>query len=283
LLILVFGPAVITLPWIVRNYVVFERLIFIRGNLGLELHVSNNPCAEFGVRMNQRTGCFQTIHPNVNAVQARKLVAMGEPAYQHEQLSEAIEWIQHHPQRFIALTAQRFWFFWFPSNEGNNLAELLSQGWRRSLRAIVVYSATILSLPGLLLLFARNRPGGLICLLWLGSFPIIHYIVQFEPRYRSPILWLTLLLAGFTIATLLQRLALADSGDRSGEADGDAGHTVTPKSESNAARSVRGTERFPAQPLSKATSLAIPECPHAHLASTFIVPTWAGQTGELSC
>jgi hypothetical protein len=211
LLILVVIPAVIILPWIVRNYVVFERLIFIRSNLGLELHVSNNPCAQFGVRMNHRTGCFKTVHPNVNITEAQKLVAMGEPAYQQALLKRAINWIQQHPQRFFSLTLQRFWFFWFPSDEGNNVAELLSMGKRRGLHAFVIYLVTLLSLPGLLLLFARNRPSGTICFLWLGVFPLIHYIVQFEDRYRSPILWLTLLLAGFTIAAVLQRVAMTES------------------------------------------------------------------------
>jgi hypothetical protein len=161
--------------------------------------------------MNHRTGCFKTVHPNVNITEAQKLVAMGEPAYQQALLKRAINWIQQHPQRFLSLTLQRFWFFWFPSDEGNNVAELLSMGKRRGLHAFVIYLVTLLSLPGLLLLFARNRPSGTICFLWLGVFPLIHYIVQFEDRYRSPILWLTLLLAGFTIAAVLQRLAMTES------------------------------------------------------------------------
>ena len=46
--------------------------------------------------------------------------------------------------------------------------------------AFVTYSATLLSLPGLLLLLSRNRLGGTICLLRLGLFPIVHYVVQFN-------------------------------------------------------------------------------------------------------
>ena len=216
LLILVVIPAVVILPWIVRNHVVFERFIFIRGNLGMELNVSNNPCAQFGMRINQRTGCFQAIHPSESIVEARKLGAMGEVAYQKALLNQAVEWIQQNPQRFLDLALQRFWLFWFPSDEGNNVAELFSMGRRRGLRAFVVYSATLLSLPGLLLLLSRNRLGGTICLLWLGLFPIVHYVVQFNDRYRAPILWLTFLLAGFTIASLFQRLAFdAGAGKKS--------------------------------------------------------------------
>lgn len=203
LLILVAVPAMLILPWIVRNYVVFERFIFIRSNLGLELRVSNNPSAVFAFRANES---FRAIHPEVSLAAARQLVAMGEPAYQETLLNAAIEWIQQHPRRFFALTLQRFWFFWFPTDEGNNIEELLSKGRGRGLRAFVIYSATLVSLPGLLLLFYKNPPGGLVCLLWLGCFPIVHYVVQFDSRYRSPILWLTFLLAAFAAISLVQRL-----------------------------------------------------------------------------
>jgi hypothetical protein len=54
------------------------------------------------------------------------------------------------------------------------------------------------------MLFKKNRAGGILCLLWLGCFPFIHHVVQFEDRYRTPILWLTFLLA----ASALMRIGL---------------------------------------------------------------------------
>jgi hypothetical protein len=86
-LILVVVPAMTILPWIIRNYVVFEKFIFIRSNLGLELRVSNNPSAEFAFRANDS---FDSIHPEMNLAAARQLAAMGEPAYQDALLDTAI-------------------------------------------------------------------------------------------------------------------------------------------------------------------------------------------------
>jgi hypothetical protein len=191
-------PALFMSLWILRNYLVFGRWVFLRSNLGLELSVSNNSCATFGIRLNEMTGCYE--HPNISVREAEQLAAMGEPAYNEAKLRSAIQWIREHPQRFVTLSLQRFWFFWFPSERGNNMSEL------RKRYRLIAYCATLLSLPGLLLFCARNRIGGRIFLLWLGWFPLIHYIVQFEDRYRVPIYWLTLLLAGFTITRVLHWL-----------------------------------------------------------------------------
>jgi hypothetical protein len=191
-------PILLLLPWTFRNYSVFGEWFFVRDDLGLELMVSNNQCAQFGAKVNQASGCYDTIHPQNNAAIAQRLQAMGEPAFNLEMREKAVGWIWRNPGQFLDLTAQRFWFFWFPSTPGDNLREL-SVNTRRT---IVLYSATVLSIPGLFWLFRRDRIPGAICLLWLGCFPLIHYIVQFEDRYRVPTLWLTLLLAAFALSHL---------------------------------------------------------------------------------
>lgn len=47
LLLIVLAALVIAL-WLLRNFSVFHRFIFVRDNFGLELYVSNNDCAKFG-------------------------------------------------------------------------------------------------------------------------------------------------------------------------------------------------------------------------------------------
>lgn len=189
-------PALVLLPWTLRNHSVFGEWFFVRDNLGLELMVSNNHCAQFGAKVNQGSGCYDTIHPQSNASIARRLQQMGEPAFNREMREKAVEWIRQNPRQFFTLTLQRFWFFWFPSTVGDNLADLLGGATGLTL---LFGSTTLLSIPGLFLLFKKHRAGGVFCLLWLGCFPLIHYVVQFEDRYRAPILWLTFLLGAYAL------------------------------------------------------------------------------------
>jgi hypothetical protein len=94
---------------------------------------------------------------------------------------------------------------------GDNIEDISTA----TVRSLVLYSTTLLSIPGLLLLFSRYRAGAALCLMWLGFFPIIHYIVQFEDRYRTPIFWLTFLLASLALLHLggwiLRRLGFPES------------------------------------------------------------------------
>lgn len=52
LLPLVFLPALIVVPWTIRNYRVFHTFVPVRDDFGLELSVSNNDCAQFGIQRN---------------------------------------------------------------------------------------------------------------------------------------------------------------------------------------------------------------------------------------
>ena len=61
---------------------------------------------------------------------------------------------------------------------------------------------TLLSIPGLWLLWKKNAHAAGILALWLVLFPLIYYVVQFDPRYRFPILWVNFLLAGILMAEL---------------------------------------------------------------------------------
>ncbi|MCI0627902.1 MAG: hypothetical protein L0387_40670 [Acidobacteria bacterium] len=211
-------PALVLLPWTLRNHSVFGEWFFVRDDLGLELMVSNNPCAQFGARLNQSSGCYDTVHPQENAAIAQRLQEMGEVAFNLELREKAVEWVRRDPWQFLNLTLQRTWFFWFPSTAGDNLQDLLST---HTLRSLVLYSTTLLSISGLLWLLRKNRAGAVLCLLWLGCFPLIHYVVQFEDRYRTPILWITFLLAAFALLRaglwIMRRVGFPESSVAPGE------------------------------------------------------------------
>lgn len=196
-LILLILPFLVISPWLIRNFTVFHHFIFVRDNLGLELAVSNNPCATFWFKSNEFSRCFEINHPNKGLDQAERVLQLGEYEYNQARLHEALEWIRGNPRRFAELTGLRIAAFWFPSPTGHPLSDSqMPPG------VLVMWFMTLLSIPGLWLMWRKNANAAGIFALWLALFPLIYYIIQFDPRYRFPILWVVLLLAGFGIAEL---------------------------------------------------------------------------------
>jgi len=202
LLPLVLLPALIITPWTLRNALVFHRFILVRDDLGLELGVSNNECATFSMYRNIDSGCFNRFHPNHNVAEAAKVRDLGEAEYNTLRLHEALHWIRAHPSRFLSLTAWRFAAFWFPTiPQGPHY--YFGQG--RRIERSLVYLLTFLSIPGLIFLCRRDPKSAGVCISCLTLFPIIYYFIEFDDRYRDPILWVTFLLGAFPIALFLKR------------------------------------------------------------------------------
>jgi len=224
-LALVLLPALIVTPWLIRNYMVFHRIFFVRDDLGLELQVSNNDCAQFGQSANNNSGCFYKFHPNVNPAEAQKVLELGETRYNDLKLIEAKDWIKAHPAQFARLTAMRFIVFWVPNDSGKiffwmpppvvktDFADpglvqamgpaLPGNDTRRVREWLVIYLMTLLSVAGLVMLYKRDMKSTAILVSCLIFFPLIYYFVQFDGRYRYPILWITFLLGSLPISTLL--------------------------------------------------------------------------------
>jgi hypothetical protein len=229
-------PLVIVLPWLIRSYHVFHRPVFLRDNLGLELAVSNNDRAQFSYALNSVAGgCFANNHPNESYREARRAASLGEPAYNQLRLHEALNWIGNNRPRFLRLTIERFTAFWFPNATGN---PLYPGNVSREEQITTVF--TLLSLPGLVLIWRMNRYAAGLLVLWLTCFPLVFYFVQFEARYRYPILWATLLPGSYVI----YRAFLQDceeSGLRVPESCSNPGQQADPVSRSEPSTSVHSS------------------------------------------
>jgi hypothetical protein len=197
---LVLLPLLIVVPWTVRNYRLFHRVIPVRDDFGLELSVSNNNCADFSIYKNLASGCFDKFHPNHNPGEAEKVRAMGEVNYDALRLQEAESWIDAHPKEFVGLSVLRFIAFWIPTQNGD-VPE--ASGWRLGRAILYIYLMTALSGTGLMMLYRKDIRSSIVCLSCLAAFPLVYYFVQFEDRYRYPIMWLTFLLGSLPIATCL--------------------------------------------------------------------------------
>ncbi len=201
---LVLVPVLMVAPWLLRNYVVLHRVVPVRDNFGLELSTANNDCAMFGINQNIRSGCFAKVHPNANVNEARKVVAYGEPRYCELKLREAGYWIRNHPARFFNLCTLRFAAFWLPPASGGPYA-LLGDG--RRLERTAICGMTVLSIAGLFILYRKDNRSTAMCALCLGLYPLVYYIVQYEYRYRYPILWVTFLLGALPLTNLARATA----------------------------------------------------------------------------
>jgi hypothetical protein len=201
LLPLLLLPVTIIAPWTIRNYLVFHSFVLIRDNFGLELSVSNNNCARFGIRRSEEMGCFDKVHPSANVNEARKVRELGEAKYNTLRLREALHWISSHPARFVKLSTMRFVAFWMPMER---LDVHLDSG--RRLERVVIYLMTLLSVPGLVILYRRDIKSAAVLTSCLSIFPIVYYVVDFEYRYRDPIMWVTFLLGAVPLTACARLL-----------------------------------------------------------------------------
>jgi hypothetical protein len=175
------------LPWVVRDYRCFHRLVFIRDNLGIELYDSNNDCAQHSMELNSLSGCAVNTHPIRSRAEAELLARMGEVDYNRMRLGTALAWIAAHRSRFLELTRGRIVDFWLPPHD-----------W--AIRAI-----TVLSLFGLLAM-SRGAPApSLFFAAVLAVYPLLYYVVESNVRYRYPILWISLLAAGYLLTNIQRR------------------------------------------------------------------------------
>ena len=180
-------------PWIVRNRIRLGAVFFIRDNFGTELSVSNNECASASLAGNVKSGCHFVTHPNPSEPLQKEVAALGEYRFNQEQLRQALSWIAGHPQRFASLTVKRVALFWFPTQGLGHFRRL----------PLVVWGLTLTSFVGLARLWGRRRIAAWVLGGALVAYPLVYYVVQFDPRYRDPILWATLLLAGYAVAAVV--------------------------------------------------------------------------------
>jgi hypothetical protein len=113
--------------------------------------------------------------------------SMGEVDYNRNRMSAAVAWIESHPARFASLTARRFVDYWFPEE------------------AYSFWVVTALAIPGAIWIAKRRLWTGAVLVAVLIVYPLVYYISPATPRYRYPILWITLLQAGYLLTAAVER------------------------------------------------------------------------------
>ena len=181
-LFIALGIFLACLPWARRNYTTFNAIFFIRSNLGLELRMGNHEGAYAAMDVMDKHE--EHIHPRVHFTEARKLREIGEIAYMRDAMDDALEWIKANPDEFMRLTGLRVLHIWFGPLHNPKAAAQTSV-------------LTLLAFLGLASAWKKlSIPQRAILLIPLVTFPLIYYLVAYMPRYRVPIDWILLMLAG---------------------------------------------------------------------------------------
>jgi hypothetical protein len=181
-----------TVGWMVRNH---HRLgaYIVRTSFGFTFYAANNDCAVSSWIGNELNGCFNLHDPNQNLAEARLVRSLGEVQHDHKRTADAITWIRSHPRRFRVLTLERVWQFWFPVVHPKG----------HPYSACAIWLGTALSIPGLIIMMYRREPATVFVLTVLLIYPLMYYVVFSDTRFRYPVLWLSLLPAGYFVWQLM--------------------------------------------------------------------------------
>ena len=164
--------AVLT-PWVIRNYEVFGRFVFLRDDFGPQLRLGNGPYAD-GMLM-------AYLQPNLNKLELEKFQRMGELAYADYCKHQAFDWIRAHPARFAVISLKRFFYYWngVPRATGS-LAPV-------DFRTSGFLATSVLALWGLARALRQKRPAAWLFAGLVAFYPAIYYFVYPHARYRHPI------------------------------------------------------------------------------------------------
>lgn len=166
---IVAGAAFLVLmPWLVRDFVVFHRLLPVRSNGLAEVYFGN-----LGFEM----------HPLGPSMEYQRL---GETAFVSRYGSLALQYIAQHPGKFVRDSMHRAVDFWTQPSGFLPLNLLIE----------------LAALAALAVLFRRTPFPAMPFLVVLGTYPLLYYASQAFTRFRHPIEPLLYALAGCLFSQL---------------------------------------------------------------------------------
>jgi len=181
------------LPWTIRNYAHFHRLIPIRSNFPFELWLGNNDIFD-----EHAVGGIQRI---TRFGQARLYTQLGETAFMDQKHNLAWNFITTHRSLELRLIARRIIATWLgtesPWRDFRSTDSAL-------IRTIFVCNAitALGTLFGLVLLFLRHNRYAIPLFFVPVLFPIVYYITHTSLRYRHPMDPALLLLTAVALSSL---------------------------------------------------------------------------------
>jgi 4-amino-4-deoxy-L-arabinose transferase-like glycosyltransferase len=190
-----FTFVVVLVPWGIRNYRIFHRLIPLRSNFGLVLY-QGNTADTFDLYPDWA-------NPPHNPDEMAEYTEKGEMAYMAHKKREAIANIRANPFRFAVTTLRRVVFTWTGYwNLSREYIRIEPFAWAN------VFMTTLLSaMAGLGFVLAWCRSWD-VKLLFAGlflSFPSTYYVTHPSMAYRHPLDPFLLLYATYAVVSIAKR------------------------------------------------------------------------------
>jgi len=160
-------------PWVMRNYEVFGRFVFLRDDFGLQVRLGNGPYAD-GMLM-------AYLQPNLNRLELEKFQRMGELAYADSCKRMAFDWIHAHPARFAVISLKRFFYYW------NGVPRATGSVVPVDFRTSAFLASSVVALWGLGRALRQKRPWTWLFAGLVLTYPTVYYFVYPHARYRHPI------------------------------------------------------------------------------------------------
>jgi 4-amino-4-deoxy-L-arabinose transferase-like glycosyltransferase len=182
-------------PWLVRNYEVFGRFVFIRDDFGLQFRLGNWKGAD-GMLM-------AYLQPNLNRGELEKFQQMGELAYGEDCKREAFAWVRENPGRFVVISLKRMFYYW------NGLPRATSSLSPLDFRTSGFLATSVLALWGLGRALRQRRPEAWLFAWLILTYPTVYYFVFPHARYRHPIEPQLVILVVFLILEAAQNQKMA--------------------------------------------------------------------------
>jgi hypothetical protein len=190
--VLVFAIGLV--PWTVRNYRVFGKVIVLRSNFGLELWLGNNAAVP--------DSWSPWMHPNDSPEEARKYQSMGEIAYMAEKQEQAIAFMRAHPADTVRFIFHRFVGNWIAVSESPLDSWSYSPLYMK-LFVILNVSLSLFTLLGALFAYRAKHPDAFPYAIVLLIFPLIFYVTHASLRYRFPMDPIMMVLSAYGIGQII--------------------------------------------------------------------------------
>jgi len=185
----------ICLPWTIRNYSTFHRVIPLRSNFPFELWIGNNDIFdEHAVGGIQRITQFGEI---------RLYTQLGESGFMDEKRRLAREFIRTHQALEVRLTARRIVATWLGTE--NPWRDFRSaDSWL--IQTIFLFNGLIVlgTISGIAILFWRKNRYAVPVALTPALFPLVYYVTHTSLRYRHPMDPVLLFLTAVAIVSLVR-------------------------------------------------------------------------------
>jgi len=172
-------------PWLVRNYEIFGRFVFLRDDFGLQFRLGNWKGAE-GMLM-------AYLQPNLSKLEFEKFQSMGELAYAAECKRLAFGWVRENPGRFAVVSMKRFFYYW------NGVPKPSDSRAPWDFRNSFFLASSVLSIWGAGRAVRQNIRGAWLFAGLMLTYPTTYYLVFPTARYRHAIEPELLILAVFLL------------------------------------------------------------------------------------